>query len=136
MCSSRWWLALFSQAVSSSLHELGHLLTHLRGVTHNVDSCVFKGSNLVSSASLATGDDCTGVTHTTAWRGSLASDEADNGQVTVVVGTEPLSSFLLGLATDLTDHDDSFGFRIVDKLGKDIDKVGTIERITTNTDNS
>ena len=118
-----------------SLHELGHLLAHLRRVAHDVDTCSLEGSNLLGSTTLATGNNGTSVTHATAWGSSLASNEADGRQVAVVVVAEPLSSFLLGLATDLTNHDDTLSLGVVDELTEDINEVGAVEGITTNTDN-
>jgi len=122
--------------IGGSLHELGHLFAHLRRVANNVNASGFEGGNLVGGSALATSNDGTGVTHATAWRSSLSSDEADDWQLTVVVLTEPLSGLLFGLSADLTDHDYTLGLGIIDKLSEDINKVGTVEGIATDTNNS
>jgi hypothetical protein len=96
-----------------------------------VDASGLEGSDLVGSTTLSSGDNSTSVTHATAWRGSLSSDEADNGQVAVVVSTKPVCGLFLGLSADLTNHDNSLCLRIVNEHGKDINEVGAVERITT-----
>jgi len=126
---------ILSQRISGSLHELGHLLAHLGWVAHDMNASGLESSDLLSSSTLTTSNDGTGVAHTAAWGRGLASDEADNGQVAVVVRTKPLSGFLLGLTTDLTNHDDTFGFGIIDELSEHINEVSTVERVTANTDN-
>ena len=120
--------------VCSASHELGHLLTHLGGVANDVDASGLERGDLVGGTTLTTSNDGTGVTHATSWRGSLASDETDCGQATVVVGLEPCSGLFLGLTSDLTDHDDSFGLGIVNELGENINEVGTVEGIATDSD--
>ena len=96
-----------------------------------MDAGGLEGSDLVGGTTLSSGDDCTGVTHATAWRGSLSSDEADNRQVAVVVCAKPVCGLFLGLSADLTNHDDTLGLRIVNELSQDINEVGAVEGITT-----
>lgn len=91
--------------------------------------------DLLGGSTLTSSNDGTSVAHTAAWRSSLSSNEADNRKVAVVVSTEPLSSLFFSLTTDLTDHDDTFSLGVVNELAEHINEVGTIERITTNTDN-
>ena len=120
--------------VSRSLHEFGHLLTHLGGVAHNVDASGLEGSDFVRGSTLATSDDGTGVAHAAAWRSGLAGDEANHGQVAVVVLTEPVGGLFLSLATDLTDHDDTLGLGVIHKLSEHVNEVGTVEGVTADTD--
>ena len=121
--------------IVSSLHQLGHLLAHLGWVANDVDAGGFQSCDLLGSSALASSDDGTSVAHAAAWGCSLSSNEADNRQVAVVVGREPLGSLLLSLATDLANHDDTLGLGIVNELGKHINEVGTVEGVTSNTDN-
>ena len=53
----------------------------------------------------------------------------------MIVLRQPLGSLLLGLSADLSNHDDSLGLGVVHELGEHIDEVGSVERITTDTDN-
>ena len=126
----------FSQGVSRALHQLCHLLAHLRGVPHDMDASGLECGDLVSGTTLASCNNGTSVAHTTAWRCRLSSDEADRWQVAVVVGAEPLSGFLLSLATDLTNHDDTLGLGVINELGQHIDEVCAVEGVTTDSNNS
>ena len=119
-----------------SLEELSHFLAHLGGVTDNVDACSFESGDLVGGSTLTSGNDSASVTHATAWRGSLSSDEADNGEVAVVVLADPFGSLFLGLTTDLSDHDDTLGLGVDNELTENIDEVSSVEGITANTDDS
>jgi len=126
----------FSQGVSRALHKLCHLLAHLRGVPHDMDASGLERSDLVSGTTLASCNNGTSVAHTTAWRCRLASDEADSWQVTVVIGAEPLSGFLLSLATNLTNHNDTLGLGVINELGQHIDEVCAVEGVTADSNNS
>ena len=98
-----------------------------------MDAGLLEGSDLVESATLASGNDGTSVTHSPAWRCCLSSDKADNWKVAGVVLCEPGGSFLFGLTTDLTDHDDTVGLGVFHEFLEDVDEVGAVEGITTNT---
>ena len=100
-----------------------------------MDSSGLKSSDLVSSATLSSSNDSTSVAHTSSWGSCLSGNEADDGQLTVVMGTKPLSGFFFGLTSDFTDHDNTFGLGIVNELCKNIDEVSSVERITTDSDN-
>lgn len=117
------------------LEELVHGLAHLGRVVDDLDAVALEASNLRGSITLSTSNDGTGVTHSTARRSSLASDETNNGQVAVVMLRQPLGSLLFSFTADLTNHDNTFSLRIIDELGEHIDEVGTVERITANADN-
>lgn len=97
-------------------------------------SGVLESGNLRVRTSLAAADDGTSVTHT-ATRGSTdTSDEADGGLVVYVVGLEELGGILLGAATNLTNHDDTLSFGVLEEDAKAVDEVGTGEGVTTDTD--
>jgi hypothetical protein len=117
-------------------HQHGHGLTHLGGVVDDVNASLFKSADFIKSTALATGDDGTSVTHSSAWRSGLTSNEGDNWEVAMIVLWEPISSLFLGLTTDFTDHNNTMSLWVLNKSLKNIDEVGAIERITTNTDNS
>lgn len=125
-----------SQVVGLSLHEFCHLFAHLGGVSHDVDASSLECRNFVSGAALATSDNGTGVAHATAWRRGLSGNEADSWQVAMVVLTEPVGGFFLCLSTDLTDHNDTFGLRVIHKLSQNVNEVGTVEGISANTNDS
>ena len=99
-----------------------------------MDASSLECGDLVGGTTLTSSDNSTSVSHAAAWRGSLSSDEADSRQVAVVVGAEPLGGLFLGLATDLTDHDDTFGLGIVNELSKNINEVSSVEGVTTDSD--
>ena len=82
-------------------------------VVDDVNATLFESSNLLFGTTLSTGDDGTCVAHSSSWRSSLSGNESENRKVPVVVVSEPFSSFFFSLSTDLTDHDDTFGFRVV-----------------------
>ena len=73
------------------------------------------------------------MSHSSAGRSSTTSNESDNGLVGVSVLLQPLSSLLLSSSTDLSDHHDTLGLRIVGEALQTVDEVGSVERITTNT---
>ena len=101
-----------------------------------MDASVLKGSDLVSCTTFASSDDGASVTHAAARRSSLASDEADDGQVAVVVCFEPLGSLFLCLTADLTNHDDTLSLGIVNELSEHVNEVCSVKRITADTDDS
>jgi hypothetical protein len=53
-----------------------------------------------------------------------------------VVLLQEISSFFFGLTTDFTDHNNTLGLRVLQESGQTVDEVGTVERVTTNTDTS
>ena len=73
------------------------------------------------------------MSHPPARGSGHASDEADHwlGVGARVVLLQVLGSLLLGLSSDLTNHDDSLGLVVVDEALKAVDEVGAVERITT-----
>ena len=127
---------MYSSGFLDLIHQHGHSFSHLCGVVHDMNASLLEGSDLVESATLATGDDSTSVTHSSAWRSGLASDERNNREVPLVVLREPFCGFFFGLTTDLTDHNDTVSFGVNDKALEDIDEVGAVEGISTDTDDS
>lgn len=65
--------------------------------------------------------------------GSEASNEADDWFVLRVVMSDPVSSLLFSLATDLANHHDAFGFIIHHELLQGVNERGPVERVTTDT---
>jgi hypothetical protein len=72
------------------------------------------------------------MTHSSSGGSGLASDETHDGQVAVIVLREPFSSLLFSLSSDLSNHDYSLGFGVTHKLLENIDEVGSVEGITSN----
>lgn len=116
-------------------HELGHSFSHLRWVVNNFNSVGLKACNLRLSVSLSTGNNGTSVAHSSSWWCGLTSNKANNWEVAFIIGAEPLGGLLFGFSTDLTNHYNSFGFWVVNESGEDINEVGSIEWITTDSDN-
>ena len=50
----------------------------------------------------------------------------------MVVFTEPISSLLFSFSANFSNHDNAFGFWVVNEAGKAVNKVGSIEWISTN----
>lgn len=118
------------------VHQFSHFLAHFRGIAHHMDPVLLQTGNLVSGRALATRDDRTSVTHAAARRSSLPRNERHNRQVACVVLAQPLRSFFFSFAANLANHDNSFGFGVVNELRQDVDEVGSVERIATNADYS
>mmetsp|Transcript_641 Transcript_641/g.1521 ORF Transcript_641/g.1521 Transcript_641/m.1521 type:complete len:273 (-) Transcript_641:133-951(-) len=72
------------------------------------------------------------MTHTTSRGSSGSSDKTNNRLVRITVLLQPFGSFFLGTATNFTNHDNSLCLRIISKSLQAINKIGTIERISTN----
>ena len=47
---------------------------------------------------------------------------------------QEFTCFFLGRAADFTDHDDAFGFRILQEQVEAVDEVGAVDRVTTDTE--
>lgn len=62
----------------------------------------------------------------------MSSDETNHGEVSLVVGAEPLSSLLFGLTSNFSNHDDTLSFGVHNKLAQDVDEVCSVEGVTTN----
>src|SRR5688500_9594960 len=84
---------------------------HLRGRRRDGDAGGLQRRDLVLRRALATRDDRAGVTHALARRRRLAADE--RGARLPHVLLDELRGALLGVATDLADHEDRRGARIL-----------------------
>jgi len=116
------------------LHGLEHRSAEVGRGLHNVHAGRGEGSKLGSRRALAAGDNGTSVAHASARRGSGAGDETHHGLVGVAVLSNPVGGVLLGLATDLTNHDNALGLGVVGEALQAVDEVGTVERVTANAD--
>ncbi|KAI6776289.1 hypothetical protein HG530_000234 [Fusarium avenaceum] len=98
---------------------------------------ILEGLDLGVGTTLTTGNNSTGVTHSSTGRSRDTSDEADNGLAAVdgVGVLEELGGVLLSGTTNLTDHDDTVGVGVLGEDLKAVDEVGAGEGVTTNTDN-
>ena len=121
---------------STLVDDASHSFSHLGGVVNNSDTVSFESSDLGLGISLSSRDDGTSVTHSSAGRGSLSSNERNDREVSMVVSGKPFSSLFFSFSTDFSNHDNSFGLWIVNEALEDIDEVSSVERITTNSDNS
>merc|ERR1712165_493158 len=125
-------LFLFHLSQIGLLHFGYKRCAHLSWTRGHCDSSCFKGGDLGSCCALATTDDSSSMSHPPARGSGHASDEADHwlGVGARVVFLQVLSSLLLGLSSDLTNHDDSLGLVVVDEALKAVDEVGAVEGIT------
>lgn len=118
-----------------ALDKLGKKgLAQSSGASLHRHSGVLESGNLRVRTSLAAADDGTGVTHTATRGRTDTGDEADGRLVVYVVGLEELGGILLGTATNLTNHDDTLSFGVLEEDAKAVDEVGTGEGVTTDTD--
>jgi len=74
------------------------------------------------------------MSHPPPWGGSHTGNEANDGLG--AVGRDPLSSLLLSRTSNLSNHDDSLGLGVVLEPLQAVDKVGSVERIASNSDAS
>lgn len=110
-------------------------LAERRRTALNDDTSRLEGGDLAVGATLAAGDNGTGVTHAPAGRSGDTSDEGDDGLLLLPVGLlEELSGILLGGTTDLADHDDTVGLGVLEEDLKAVDEVGAAEGVTADTD--
>jgi hypothetical protein len=110
------------------------VLADQRGRLRNHDACILHGLDLAGSVSLALLDDGASVAHSPLGRCSEASDEANHGLVLLVVLLQPIAGDLLGLSSDLADHDDALSLGVDHKLLEDIDEVGSVEGVSSDAD--
>lgn len=94
-----------------------------------------ESSNLRVGASLASTDNGTGVAHSSAWRSTDTSNEADGRLVGLVLALEESSGVFLGATADFTDHDDSVGLLVLKEDTEAVNEVGSGEGVTADTDN-
>src|SRR5690606_28759222 len=99
--------------------------------THGLHASVFQCGELLVGRTLASGEDRTSVPHALACRSSNTCDVGHNrlGHIGLDVG----GSFFFSATTDLADHDDRFGLRVVLEHFQNVDEVGARDRVTTDT---
>lgn len=124
----------FHLSLAVLLHGLQHGSSQLGRRSDNVHTSSGQSLELGSGSTLAARDDGAGMAHASAGRGRGTGDEGDDGLVGVTVGLQPLSSILLGRATNLTNHDDTLGLGVIGESLQAVNEVGSVERITANAD--
>ena len=72
------------------------------------------------------------MTHAPLWGGSNTCNETYYRFVLGIVLADPISSHLFVLSSNLTDHNDSLSLRVLHEALKNVNEVGSIEWITTN----
>mmetsp|Transcript_24059 Transcript_24059/g.67777 ORF Transcript_24059/g.67777 Transcript_24059/m.67777 type:complete len:251 (+) Transcript_24059:301-1053(+) len=89
---------------------------------------------LLGGTSYSSGDDGTGMAHAASRRCGHSSDETNDWLVGVSVLLEPFGGFLFGGSANLSDHDDALRLRVVGESLEAINEVGSVERVTADTD--
>lgn len=107
-------------------------LTQRSRASLHCNTGVLKSGNLRVRATLTTADNGTGVTHPTTRGRTDTGDEADSRLVVLVVGLEEFGRILLSATANLSNHDDTLGFRVLEEDAQAVDEVGARERVTTN----
>lgn len=116
-------------------HHLKHVLADQRWRLGHNNACLLQGLYLTHRIALALLHDGACVAHSSFWRSCQASNKSHNWLFLGVIFLQPISSHLLSLTSDFSDHDYAFGFGVDHELLKDIDKVGAVEWVTSNADN-
>src|SRR5581483_4400529 len=81
---------------------------------------------------VSAGDDGAGMSHTASGRRGLSGDERDDWLL--YVRLHILGRDFLGIAADLSDHDNGFGLGIFVEQLKGVDEVGSDDGVSANTD--
>mmetsp|Transcript_4825 Transcript_4825/g.12161 ORF Transcript_4825/g.12161 Transcript_4825/m.12161 type:complete len:305 (+) Transcript_4825:47-961(+) len=118
------------------LHSLKHSSTKLSRGLDDMHTSSRKGSELSSSSTFTTRNNGTSMSHASTRGCGSTSNETHHRLVGVTVFLDPVSGILLGLATDLTDHDDTLSLGVIGEALQAVNEVSTVERITTNADAS
>ena len=53
----------------------------------------------------------------------------------MIISGQPLSSFFFGLPTNFSNHNNTFGLGVVNEFLENINEVGSMEGVSTNTNN-
>mmetsp|Transcript_29276 Transcript_29276/g.45495 ORF Transcript_29276/g.45495 Transcript_29276/m.45495 type:complete len:281 (-) Transcript_29276:169-1011(-) len=72
--------------------------------------------------------------HPSSWRSRHPSNKAHHRFVRISVLLEPLRSFFLRSSSNLTNHDDALGLRIIREAFQTVDEVSPVKRITSDSD--
>mmetsp|Transcript_50207 Transcript_50207/g.132147 ORF Transcript_50207/g.132147 Transcript_50207/m.132147 type:complete len:342 (-) Transcript_50207:14-1039(-) len=107
----------------------GHRGAQPGGRQGHVDARLGERGDLVLRLTRAARDDRAGVAHAAAGRRGRAGDERDDGQL-FCLRRDELGRHLLGVAANLTDHDDALGLRVRVEVLEAVDEVGAVERVT------
>ncbi|KAM3076106.1 hypothetical protein ACMFMF_011967 [Clarireedia jacksonii] len=89
----------------------------------------------ICSITIACQNLLTSMTHSSSRRRRNTSNETDNGLLSSVVFLQEFSSIFFSGSSDLSDHDDSISFLILQKDLQAVDEVSSRKWITTNTNN-
>mmetsp|Transcript_52783 Transcript_52783/g.115792 ORF Transcript_52783/g.115792 Transcript_52783/m.115792 type:complete len:241 (-) Transcript_52783:344-1066(-) len=116
------------------LHQPQHLSSHVGRRPHDGSTGSLQGFNLGLCGALASRDDGSSVSHSTARGCGDSSNERDDRLVLGVVRFDVLGSILLGLAADFADHNNSLSLRILQKPLQAVNEVGSVERIPSDAD--
>lgn len=108
-------------------------LSERSGTSLHQRAGVLERRDLALGTTLTTGDDGASVAHSSTGRRGDAGDEGDNRLVLGVVVLQELGGVLLSGPSDLTDHDDTVGLRVVEEDCERVDEVGACERISADT---
>ncbi|KAH3669268.1 hypothetical protein OGAPHI_001389 [Ogataea philodendri] len=86
---------------------------------------------------LTTGNQSTGVAHSSSWWSSDTGNEGGNGLRHVsgeVVLLEEVGSLFLGLSSDFSNHNDTLGVRVIQKECQSIDEIGARAWVSSHSD--
>lgn len=101
------------------------------GASNYARVCGFQSGDLVSSGSLASRNNSSGMAHSSArWCGDTRN-EGDNRLLNAVV-FEEMCGLLFSLSANLADHNDTLCFLVVEKHVKTVDEIGSVEGIAAN----
>jgi len=117
--------------LSSGLHRLEHEVPNLSRALSNVRASLLQCPNLVAGGTLSSADDGSGVTHSSAWRSSSASNESNDWLVVRVVGLDVFGGILFHGTTDFTDQNDTFSLGVRKEDLDDIEMLSTRERVSS-----
>ena len=89
-------------------------------------------SDLFYRSPLAAGNDGAGMPHALSWRCHAAGDEGSDRLLHIVM--DPFRSLFLRRTTDLADHEDRLGIRVVIEKLQCIDEVRAFDRVAADAD--
>mmetsp|Transcript_126888 Transcript_126888/g.355347 ORF Transcript_126888/g.355347 Transcript_126888/m.355347 type:complete len:302 (-) Transcript_126888:42-947(-) len=99
-----------------------------------MDTCCFQSLELVVRSSLASSDNSSSMTHTTTGRGRDTGNESNHRLVGVTIFLQPFRSLLFRASSNFTNHNDTLCLGVVSKAFQAVDKVGSIEGVSSDAD--
>ena len=123
---------MLEQLFFSGLPDLQQGLGHLGRALRNAYTTFGQKCFLAGCIPLASGDDGAGVTHAFAGWCRCTGDKRRHWFGHMIF--DVLGCLLFSVATDLSDHDDCFGGRVIFKHFQHIEMAGPIDRVSTDTD--